>query len=129
MEKNALFYLLTLYQTSFVIFSLLAWEHQVILLLLYSLYFLKMEYTGHNFSCITMKLYDHIQYLYFFNKVTISIQLISVGVHGLAVLFLYAVFSFFFYTSFMIVKNYCFICGIDNDTFERHQQAELTIVK
>ena len=26
-------------------------------------------------------------------------------------------------------KNYCFICGIDNDTFERHQQAKVTIVK
>ena len=25
-------------------------------------------------------------------------------------------------------KNYCFICGIDNDTFERHQQAKVTIV-
>ena len=26
-------------------------------------------------------------------------------------------------------KNYCFICGIDNDTFERHPQAKVTIVK
>ena len=26
-------------------------------------------------------------------------------------------------------RNYCFICGIDNDTFERHQQAKVIILK
>ena len=77
---------------------------RLFLLLLYSLYFLEVAYTGAYFNCIATKWYVPIKHTFslksdYFYLISV-VQLIAVGVLGLAILFLYAVFSFIFLHSF-----------------------------